>query len=976
MQARFRFHRLVALLGVLSLWLLSSCSGPELSVEAGLLRPPSAGEVTPDPRQGRAVVALWLSASNPRIAKDTAQQFAATAMFADGFTEDVSQLVRWSVQPVGKSAEVSVIDQKGLAQGKGEGQAVVTASLDGHLASTVMTVTLATISSLSVTPHNPVVGKGSSKQFTATATFSDGTTQDVTNLASWSVDDLAPGVDVALINGAGLATGNSIGLASVTAGYLSKSDTTTLTVNAAALVSIAVSPASPTIVKGTRTQFQAVGTFSDGTVQDITTFSAWSVTDVAPATGVAFINSRGLALGSKVGKAQISASLMGKTGSATATVVELALSSLAISPGGPSVIEGSTVALKAVGTYTDGSTQDLTSMVGWTATDIAPAMGVASINGSGQAVGMAAGQATIKASYLTSTATTTLTVRADDSFCSSDKWCWRNPAPQEQGLAATWGPDASTLWAVGEGGTILKWDGRIWSQQTSPVKTNLRGIWGTDATHIWAVGQSGTVLSYDGTSWRTQTVGTTKELTSIWGTDLTHVWAVGLDGIVLFWNGTTWAIQSTPVAVSLTGVWGSDSRNVWAVSSFSGYLLFWNGSTWATRSFPSTVGVRSIWGTDASHIWAVGDGGNIYFYNGMSWVLQATFGSTVNLTTVRGTDINHMWAVGENGYILRWSGSIWGIMRNDSPYSLRGLWVSDNTHLQAVGDLSTLLKGDGRKWAAQSAVVTRNELSGVWGLDASHVWAVGNLGVVAQWDGRSWSAQTLPVPFARGLSGLKAIWGSDASHIWGVGIAGAIFMWDGKAWINQSISSDPPDFNAVWGSDATHVWAVGTRGAVASWDGIRWRLQGSGVTSALYSIWGSDASHVWAVGSSGALVMWDGASWGPESTGGVTTRLLGISGYDATHMWIVGDGGLILAGDGATWRAQTSGTTESLSSVWASDSTHIWASGTGGTLLINNGTSWRSQVSGASNTLNGVWGSSPTHLWAVGVNGSILEKSR
>ena len=75
MQARFRFHRLVALLGVLSLWVLSSCSGPELPVGAGLVRPPSAGEVTPDPRQGRAVVALWLSASNPRIAKDTAQQF-------------------------------------------------------------------------------------------------------------------------------------------------------------------------------------------------------------------------------------------------------------------------------------------------------------------------------------------------------------------------------------------------------------------------------------------------------------------------------------------------------------------------------------------------------------------------------------------------------------------------------------------------------------------------------------------------------------------------------------------------------------------------------------------------------------------------------------------------------------------------------------------------------------------------------------
>ena len=40
-------------------------------------------------------------------------------------------------------------------------------------------------------------------------------------------------------------------------------------------------------------------------------------------------------------------------------------------------------------------------------------------------------------------------------------------------LRDVWGLDASNIWAVGDGGVILKWNGTAWSAQASGITTNL-----------------------------------------------------------------------------------------------------------------------------------------------------------------------------------------------------------------------------------------------------------------------------------------------------------------------------------------------------------------------------------------------------------------------------------------------------------------------------------------------------------------------
>jgi len=82
------------------------------------------------------------------------------------------------------------------------------------------------------------------------------------------------------------------------------------------LTSIAVTPASPTLVTGTSQQFTATGTYSDGSTANISSQATWS----SSLTSVATIATGGLATAVSAGSTTISASLTGVTGSTTLTV--------------------------------------------------------------------------------------------------------------------------------------------------------------------------------------------------------------------------------------------------------------------------------------------------------------------------------------------------------------------------------------------------------------------------------------------------------------------------------------------------------------------------------------------------------------------------------------------------------------------------------------------------------------------------------
>jgi hypothetical protein len=79
-------------------------------------------------------------------------------------------------------------------------------------------------------------------------------------------------------------------------------------------------------------------------------------------------------------------------------------------------------------------------------------------------------------------------------------------------------------------------------QSVSGTTKFLKSVWGapsnggTASKDVWAVGEVGTILHWDGTSWSESPSGTNEDLADVWGSGAHDVWAVGYSGNILHWT--------------------------------------------------------------------------------------------------------------------------------------------------------------------------------------------------------------------------------------------------------------------------------------------------------------------------------------------------------------------------------------------------------------------------------------------------------
>jgi hypothetical protein len=163
---------------------------------------------------------------------------------------------------------------------------------------------------------------------------------------------------------------------------------------AVTLSSITITPASPSIAPGATEQFTATGTYSNGTKQDLTTSVAWSSSDTTDAP----IGNTGLVTTSSSAgtiKITITASSGSISGSATLAVI----ASFEITPTNSNIPLGATQQFTATATFSDSSTQDITTSVVWSSSipTVAAFSNIAGYNG--LATSFAAGHTSITASF-------------------------------------------------------------------------------------------------------------------------------------------------------------------------------------------------------------------------------------------------------------------------------------------------------------------------------------------------------------------------------------------------------------------------------------------------------------------------------------------------------------------------------------------------------------------------------------------------
>lgn len=322
-----------------------------------------------------------VTAPAEQVASGKTVFFKAMGTFSDGSSRDLSSQVTWGASP----PEVAAIDGNGVLTTKSKGISNVTATLNGISGSKKLVVTDAILDSIEVASVPAMitsVPKGLSVQYVAIGHFSDGTTQDISSLVSWSVDNATvasisnkSGSRGLLITG---SMGMGVGTVVVTASQgTTLMTSTTLRVTNAVLKTIDVSPSGGAMAKGTQQAMKAMGFYSDGTTMDLTASVQWTAVDV-PGTGMNVatfyaMDPAGTVTGKNVGKSKLTATMPMTliSGSTEVTVTDERLVSIAVKAlvGGNTVTTGASKPFVAIGTFSDSSTQEITSSVSWSSSD-------------------------------------------------------------------------------------------------------------------------------------------------------------------------------------------------------------------------------------------------------------------------------------------------------------------------------------------------------------------------------------------------------------------------------------------------------------------------------------------------------------------------------------------------------------------------------------------------------------------------------
>ena len=584
-------------------------------------------------------------------------------------------------------------------------------------------------------------------------------------------------------------------------------------------------------------------------------------------------------------------------------------------------------------------------------------------------------------------------------------WQWLRPPVQGATIYDMDFLDASTGWAVGIGGTILKTTdgGENWASQNSGTNFNLWGVDFVDANHGWAVGDYGTVLhtSDGGETWGTQSVpspaypqltdvsfanggtgiivgagygyyttnggaswtktvsiNTNHWLASVQMSSATTAVAVGSSGVIYKTTdaGATWFMPVSPTSSSLNSVYFTDASRGIAVASV--------GAT-EGRLLRTTSGGDGYATTAPEVAFAGGDG------TGAAGTATISGGYVTGVTiTSNGTGYNSSPAVTFSGGDGTGAAGTATLSVNDIAVTNGGSGYTTAPTVSFTGDGSgatatATLSGDvvtgisvtngGSGYTTAPTVSFTGDGSGATATATMSV-----TGVTITDGGVIWEASSTGVITAAPLFAAQVFQGSTADTLVAAGNGGTILRYE-----NANLWTDPIDTVAgnlnsgtVASGTVSNLAAVvfpssqvgfvaGAGGAISkSADyGATWTLKAGGDAVNLLGSSFDGTQNVWMAGNDSTVIMTDddGETWNPKNTGiSATADMQEIDFQSTTTGFVVGTD----AGGGVAYSTSNGG------SNWTAMSTPV-----------------------GTPALYGLSMTSTTGGWAVGAGGTALSTS-
>lgn len=557
-----------------------------------------------------------------------------------------------------------------------------------------------------------------------------------------------------------------------------------------------------------------------------------------------------------------------------------------------------------------------------------------------------------------------MVIRYNGVADSEGKFWQHMDVPTRLPLHGIWGQSPDNIFAVGWMGCILHFDGEQWHSLRGGIieekteryaaceeNTPLFAIDGNQQGHVWAVGDNGIILYFDGKTWQREESTTKINLRAVICAADNTVYAAGGEGTVLKRDEHgQWTDLKCPLGSGFQTLLIMDDGSLLLgggryfvdQGGFRGELVLYKDGVFKALKFNEIMPRLRAIKAYKDGILIVGDKGHLYYLN--NWRIDKLESNTRHdLMDIIPLSTGEALVVGDFGTIMT-----------------------------AAEDFTLALapppkEAEKSAWQTLSSPSKKQLWNVTEGTDG-YCYASGEAGTVLRIKGDQ--CEQLPAPSDLAV---HCLW-DTGNGLFAAGQAGRIFRFDGEQWTLHFDLHLDITILAMWGSSPNSIYAVGDEGLVLHFDGLRWQRMPSGTKSALYSLWAWDNEHLLAPGDFGLMLRYNGKEWA-EFNIGSESFLYGVWGDSLSNIYTVGLSGTMAHFNGQRWQQMPTRLREDLLAISGSDKAGAYTVGTKGCVLRLDADQWVTEVSGTTAGLRSVCATQAGVVYAVGDRGTIIRRS-
>ncbi|MBL7057969.1 hypothetical protein ISS03_01410 [Patescibacteria group bacterium] len=536
------------------------------------------------------------------------------------------------------------------------------------------------------------------------------------------------------------------------------------------------------------------------------------------------------------------------------------------------------------------------------------------------------------------------------------------------------------IWAIGDGGKVLHYDGAIWEEHSDMGVSDIYDIDMVDLNEGWAVGANAKFYHYDGVSWSIVPGFGNDSIYSVEMISANEGWVTGQSSKIFKYDGVSWTEFDDLGNVRIYDIDIVDSSNIWAAADM-GRIYHYDGVSWSLFLDTGNTSWYKVDFIDASNGWMTGGGGKILYFDGVSWSEAIDTGNT-DWYGLHMFDLNNGIAVGSGGQIQIWDGLFWTSVASPVSSILRGVVMNSNLDIWVVGDNGVIMNYGEHKLDSgvfESRIIDSQSASAVWGTASwTEVLPIGSDVTVSVRAGNTpapditWTGWSAELTNANGSS-VPSVVGQylqyRATFARGLSLIQSPSLHDVKVTFNESVSVDLNDISVVL---TDNNWVVGDGGYIANYDGNDLVEVVSPVSVNINTIDMLDANEGWAAGDSGKILYYNGVTWSEYVDTG-TMNWMALKMITSTNGWLVGSDGLIYNYNGVTWSQFLDAGAMTWNDISMLSSSLGWIVGNGGQIYQFDGAVWLPMTSPSALSLGAIEMISNIDGWVGGIGGTILN---